>query len=371
MTNSTEEEKKEIEQQPKAPKQPLKQQKPSRGDNKISLLSGAAFIVAIVALCMGVYSHQSNKNLQRHLIDENKVLMAQVGELEQTQSNVQDLIDAKANKMQQDQSNLKNKFDNLNKQLQTAMSQKLYQNQDWLLLKARYYLELAQINAHWSDNYTATVALLLQADNLLHQLHSPKVFEIRQLIAKEVAQLKAMPTIDLVGILSQLDAAQQNISNLAIQASFDEEQAINSLEQPSSENSSSWRARFKDNVKLLEKLVIVRRTDENIKPLMSPLFESILKESTRLNLQEAQWAVLNNNAEVYQLALKQASTNIKRIFNEKTPNTTALLNQLNQLQQIKIGQKQPTIGLALPLLNQMIENNELQIQQNNNEKGEH
>ena len=49
---------------------------------------------------------------------------------------------------------------------------------------------------------------------------------------------------------------------------------------------------------------------------MSPLYESILKESIRLNLQEAQWAILNNNPAVYQLALKQAITNLKRTFNE-------------------------------------------------------
>jgi uroporphyrin-3 C-methyltransferase len=372
MANSNEEEKKQTKQnQASAPESPLKQQGNSTTHNKISLLSGTAFIIAIIALAMTVYSNQTNKNVQQQLIDENKTLKTQVGELEQNQSGVQDLIDEKANKMQQSQINLQSRFDGLNKELQTAMSQRLYQNQDWILLKARYYLELAQINAHWSDNYDTTIALLLQADTLLNQLNTPKVFDIRQVIAKEIAQLKALPALDLAGLLSQIDAAQLSVSNLTIQSTIDEEKATNPSELPQSSNPSSWRTRFKDNVKLLEKLVVVRRTDENIQPLMSPLFESIIRESIRLNLQEAQWAVLNNNSAVYQLALKQASTNIKRIFNEKEPNTAALLNQLSELQQIKLSQEKPETGLALPLLNQMIEHNELQNNQINSEKGEH
>lgn len=372
MANSIEEEKNETQQnQNNTPESPLMQQEPSSCHNKISLLSGVAFIAAVIALIMAGYAIQTNRHLQNHLIDENKILMAQAGELEQNQSTVQAAIDSNTKKVNKIQTTLQGKYDRLNKELQTAMSQRLYQNQDWILLKARYYLELAQINAHWSDNYEATIALLLQADNLLNQLNAPRIFEIRQVIAKETAQLKALPALDLAGILSQLDAAQLSVSKLVTQSIFDEKTTSPS-ELSQSSNTSGWRSRFTDSVKLLEKLVIVRRTDENIKPLMSPLFESILKESIRLNLQEAQWAVLNNNSAIYQLALKQACSNIKRIFNEKEPHTAALLSQLSELQLIKLSQEKPVTGLALPLVNQMIDNKELQnVQINNNDKGGH
>lgn len=370
MANSIEEEKNETKQNhANTPESPLMQQEPSTCHKKISLLSGIAFIAAGIALIIAGYGIQTNMHLQKHLIDENKILMAQVGELEQNQSTVQAAIDTYTKKVNRIQTNLQGKFDSLNKELQTAMSQRLYQNQDWVLLKARYYLELAQINAHWSDNYEATIALLQQADNLLNQLNAPRIFEIRQVIAKEIAQLKALPALDLAGILSQLDAAQLSVSKLVLQSTLDEK-ATSSSELPQSSDTAGWRSRFTDSVKLLEKLVIVRRTDENIKPLMSPLFESILKESIRLNLQEAQWAVLNNNSVIYQLALKQASSNIKRVFNEKESHTAALLSQLSKLQLFKLSQEKPATGFALPLVNQMIDSNELQNDQiNNSDKG--
>ena len=89
---------------------------------------------------------------------------------------------------------------------------------------------------------------------------------------------------------------------------------------------------------LLEKMVIIRRDDENISPLISPLYESILKENIRLNLQEAQWAILNNNPAVYQLTLKQAIINLKKSFNKTSQDISSLLKQLQDLQQIKITQ---------------------------------
>jgi uroporphyrin-3 C-methyltransferase len=105
----------------------------------------------------------------------------------------------------------------------------------------------------------------------------------------------------------------------------------------------------------LNKLVVVRRDNEDIKPLSSPLFASILKESIRLNLQEAQWAILNNNSMAYQFALTQAVLTLKKGFNEHLSNKTALLNQLRELQKINLPQESPSVGEALPLINQLIE----------------
>ena len=175
----------------------------------------------------------------------------------------------------------------------------------------------------------------------------------------EITQLKAIPSVDIAGLLSQLDAAQISVSNLTIQPISDENKSAAETKVQKTAISSAWHNRLQESVNLLKKLVVIRRDDEQIKPLMSPLFVSILRESIRLNLQEAQWAILNNDAIVYQLALKQASLNIKRTFDETSQNTQALLKQLNDLQQITIIQEKPSVELALPLLNQLIDHKEL------------
>ncbi|ANN96765.1 TPA: uroporphyrinogen-III C-methyltransferase [Legionella pneumophila] len=373
MADSNEEQKKTIQPQQSSKVEPdINQQMkaPFFVSKYLSLIISLTSLLAFLAIIISIYSIQLDKQFQNHQLVENKKLTDELGRIKAEQNTVQKLLDNNANHLQQIQSDLTSKMDSLNKELQTAMKQKLYQNNDWLLLKARYYLELAQINVHWSDNFNTSVALLQQADALLKGMNIPKIFTIRQTIAKEIAQLKSISVVDITGILSQLDAAQAAINNLSIQSVVDQQEVLNHITKSEESGKTGWRNRLQDSVNFLEKLVVIRRHNENIQPLISPLYESAIKENIRLNLQEAQWAILNNNPAVYQFALNQAIANLKRVFNESSQNTDALIKQLSTLQNVKLTQEKPVVGQAIPLINQMIDNKELLVDQANSKKGE-
>lgn len=373
MADSNEEQKKTIQPQQSSKVEPdINQQMkaPFFVSKYLSLIISLTSLLAFLAIIISIYSIQLDKQFQNHQLVENKKLTDELGRIKAEQNTVQKLLDNNANHLQQIQSDLTSKMDSLNKELQTAMKQKLYQNNDWLLLKARYYLELAQINVHWSDNFNTSVALLQQADALLKGMNIPKIFTIRQIIAKEIAQLKSISVVDITGILSQLDAAQAAINNLSIQSVVDQQEVLNHITKSEESGKTGWRNRLQDSVNFLEKLVVIRRHNENIQPLISPLYESAIKENIRLNLQEAQWAILNNNPAVYQFALNQAIANLKRVFNESSQNTDALIKQLSTLQNVKLTQEKPVVGQAIPLINQMIDNKELLVDQANSKKGE-
>ncbi|HAU1354623.1 TPA: uroporphyrinogen-III C-methyltransferase [Legionella pneumophila] len=373
MANSNEEQKKTIQpQQPSKVEPDINQQMKASffGSKYLSLIISLTSLLAFLAIIVSIYSIQLEKQFQNHQLVENKNLTDELERIKVEQNTVQKLLDNNANHLQQIQSDLTSKMDSLNKELQTAMKQKLYQNNDWLLLKARYYLELAQINVHWSDNFNTSVALLQQADALLKGMNIPKIFTIRQTIAKEIAQLKSISVVDITGILSQLDAAQAAINNLSIQSVVDQQEVLNHITKSEESGKTGWRNRLQDSVNFLEKLVVIRRHNENIQPLISPLYESAIKENIRLNLQEAQWAILNNNPAVYQFALNQAIVNLKRVFNESSQNTDVLIKQLSTLQNVKLTQEKPVVGQAIPLINQMIDNKELLVDQANSKKGE-
>ncbi|MFI4918263.1 MAG: uroporphyrinogen-III C-methyltransferase [Legionellales bacterium] len=355
---------------PLEPSPIIKPQKTS-GPKNNALLIGFTLILAIAALATALYTCEQSQQLQKKLRQDNANLLAQVDQLKHEQNNRLQEIDTKTNNSQQSQQALQDKIDHLDQQMSSSLGQRFFQTQDWLLLKVRYCLELAQINTHWSNDFDTSAALMQQADTLLKQLNGPQIFAIRQALAEEISQLKAIPNIDVAGVLSQLDAAQNSISNLPIHATLDDRASKAKEVLPKAANPSSWRSRLQDNVHLLEQFVVIRRNDEPIQPLMSPFFESILRESIQLNLQQAQWAVLNNNASVFQSALKQAITNLKRTFNEEAQSTVAVIKQLTELQKTQLTQEKPVIELALPLLNQFIDHREVQLNQiNNSEKGE-
>lgn len=312
-----------------------------------------SLIAALLATGIAVYSLQNNQQIQDSLLEDNKKLSQQIQQLKSEQSQSQAQIDAREENLKQLQANIHSKITHMNQEVQSSLNQLYYKNEDWLLLKARYYIELAQINAHWSNDYNSAIALLEQADSILNQMSDTKIFDIRQALASEIAQLKAIPTLDTVGILSQLDAAQTSINSLSNPSARAE---INK-ENPSinSEPQTGWRAHLQSSLNLLGKMVVVRRNEEQIKPLMSLEYEALIKENIRLNLQEAQWAVLNKNPKVYNLVLEQAITNIKHAFGNNNSNTEALINQIKKLQQVSFSQEQPQIGQALPLINQVLQ----------------
>lgn len=237
----------------------------------------------------------------------------------------------------------------------TAQLERGYQNNDWLLLKARYYLELSTINAKWSNDAPTTVALLHEADALLAILHDPRTTPIRQAIAEERAEWQALTPIDITGLLSQLNASMQTMDRLTLKT-------IPSFSPPSPPSSEStqktattWRDQLQASLHQLEHLVVIQHHDEAIQPLITPAYESMIRENIRLNLQEAQWAVIQHNEAVYQLALNQALESMKRVFDIKNPMTQSLMRQLTVMQDIQLHQAKPAIGKSLLLLNQWIE----------------
>lgn len=307
-----------------------------------STLTFCIAFIALIALLISLY----DLFLHHQLVHSNK---NQAQAIRQQQITEKERITSQMSETKQSFVNLQKEIDTLRAQFQALTQQNHYPEKEWTLLTARYYLELALINTHWTRHYQASVALLQQADALLAQTNSPEIYAIRQAIAHEISILNATPTVDVVGLLSQLDAIQSGLSSPTFAINTDEPATSNE-----STVNSSWREKWQNNLQLLKQLIIIHHDDEATKPLLTPMVVSTFKESIRLNLQEAQWALLNENPEVYQLALKQAVFSLKRIFNTNSMPAAGLLIQLKALQQIQIKQKKPEAGLALPLLNQLI-----------------
>lgn len=320
---------------------------------RIPLLSSA---LALLALLVAFYAIYAAKQSQERNQQQTQTINRTIEEIKQQQSDTQNNLNTVKTTTHQSQTNMQNQMQAMHENLESALQQRLFQTQDWLLLKARYYLELAQINAHWSDDQGATISLLQQADALLRNIPDQQLFNIRQAIAQEIVQLQSLPKIDVAGLLSQLDAAENAIDNLPIKQPLDNSQ----LNQASNKENPGWRQKFKESIYVLEKLVVVRRNDEDIQPLLSPLHQTLLRDSIRFNLQEAQWALLHNNSKIYQLALSQALKNIKRAFNENALATQTLIKQLQSLQQEKLETVRPTIDQSLILLNQLIASKQTQ-----------
>lgn len=240
---------------------------------------------------------------------------------------------------------------------QASRAEHDYQTEDWHLQKARYLLELAEINLHWSKDPQATVSLLHQADAILATIQDHNLFPIREAIAKEITSVNASPKKDLTGALARLTALENNITDLPLKSALLSLKDATAHQTPQN-TTSSWQKHFSDTLMFLEKLVVVQRHDEDILPIPSKFYESMLREAIRLNLEEAQWALLQNNEAIYQFSLTQALKNLLRCFKPSDAKTNAFRKEIQSLQAIPLFNCNKPISLqSLPLLNQLIATN--------------
>lgn len=283
-----------------------------------------------------------------HLTKEADQLVSETQQLAQHQAILKTENKLALTSMEHD---LNQRLTTINKTLESALQERWYQANDWILLKARYYLELASINAHWSNDLPTTSSLLKEADTLLATIQGERLSNVRQALAKEQTELLQITPIDITGILSQLDAIQHVINTLTPQKPLT---AIAANSTPSTDNSTphSWREHLKASLKKLDTLIIIRHQDDTLTPLLTPAYAAMLGENIRLSLQEAQWAVLQQNQGVYQLSLTQAIENINRVFDKSQ--TAAITTQLTTLQNIQLTQPKPVLGQSLQLLNDLI-----------------
>lgn len=322
-------------------------EKPAR--NYLAILS---LIVAVIAIATALYTIQLNQQLHQNFNEQKNQMVLRLDELGQQQNTIESSVSSTGQNLKDTEKEIQDRLKGLHKQFQLTIQQREYDNQDWMLLKARYYLELAQINAHWSDSNNTTIALLKQADMILANISTQDVFKIRQAIAKEIALLNASSQLDTAGLLSQLDAMNQTISKLPL-ATLPASKASTAAIKKT--NTKAWKERLQDSVSVLEKLVVIRHHDEDIKPLLSPVYVAVVRENIRLNLQQAQWAVLKRNNEIYQMAINEAIMNVQRNFDPNASASKDVLIQLTHLKTLNLHQPRPKLALSLPLLNQLID----------------
>ena len=104
----------------------------------------------------------------------------------------------------------------------------------------------------------------------------------------------------------------------------------------------------------LMQVVVVRRMDEPVKPLLSPDQSAYARLNLQLMLEEAEMAVLRGNQPLYERALTKARTTIDDWYNASNPRVTALSDTLAELAGKNVDPELPDISQSLDLLKERL-----------------
>ncbi len=211
--------------------------------------------------------------------------------------------------------------------------------------EVEYVLRLAQLNLHFQKNQTTALALLHHADDQLKNLNDPGSTAFREALSKTISQLEALPAVDTTGILSQLTAINSEITTLPILSiTLPKADQSSVTENTDGNKRALWQAVWESMLDQIKHFVTIRRLDQPIKPLLAEADQTLLTRTIQYLLQQAEWAVTQKDAAVYQQSLLEAQGMIKAHYNLTASSTDSVLMQLKKLQEQTISTELPDIS---------------------------
>lgn len=229
---------------------------------------------------------------------------------------------------------------------------------DWLLSEAEYLLRIANQRLQIEQDYKGALAVLQAADQVLAETDDVGVYPVREQLAREIMALKSIAGVDRTGLYLQLEAAIETVQSLSDSALAGNDPApapTATGEDGGGQSQGAVARAWQETRETLASMIVVRRLDEPVKPLLSPEQSAYARLNIQLMLEEAELGLLERNQIVYQQALGKALDAIKRWYDNSDPRVEALLGTLSELRQKSIDPELPDISKSLELLKARLE----------------
>ncbi|MFO8025078.1 uroporphyrinogen-III C-methyltransferase [Thiohalophilus sp.] len=233
---------------------------------------------------------------------------------------------------------------NLDDALQTLIKSRSHLRNDWLLTEAEYLLKLANHRLLLERDVATAIVALQSADARLREVADPGLLKIRQRIAADINDLRAVNQPDLAGLSFNLSSLAEDISRLPLATPDPQTRQQLDAAASQSDKVDTWRelptALWQD----LKSLVVIRQHDEPIQPLLAPEQRFFLTQNLQLQLEQARLALLNGQTRVYRERLQQARQWVETYFDTEQAPTRQTLEQLKQLSEREIHPELPDIS---------------------------
>lgn len=215
--------------------------------------------------------------------------------------------------------------------------------EQWQLAEAEHLLRMAMLRLSAMQDVNSAVSLVEEADLILRRQDDPGAYAARQKLLEGLEALRSLPELDRTGLFLQLGALGGQANQLsALAPEFQLGQV-----QPESQAESRWR-QWLDELTRYVRIDFDAGTD--VKPLLAGQSLAQVRLALSLAIEQAQWAVLNGNTEVYRQSLAQAVRLIEDHFNEDNGQSRGLRDRIEALSGRQVSVTLPDLAPALQTL---------------------
>lgn len=244
-------------------------------------------------------------------------------------------------------------FEVATEQLRTELRAELNEGlgtsgEDWLLAEVEYLIRLANQRVLMERDVSGALSLLSSADEIVEQTSGIAAYELRESLAYDIANLKAVSDLDTDGIFLSLSAMVSQVPELRRKQPELSPPTQIQVENGEAQNYYQQFLSLVNNIfgRVLNS-VDYRRDGVAITPLLPPKEEYYLRQNLILKFEMAQLALLRNDQPVYHTSLSEAKLWIVKHFVETDPRTVALIIALDQLVEVEVDRSLPNISGSL------------------------
>ncbi|MCX7097618.1 MAG: uroporphyrinogen-III C-methyltransferase [Methylococcales bacterium] len=264
--------------------------------------------------------------------------------------------DSHYTKMLADYSQLHNeKLEGTRKQLSEAIGQVQRQlgktRGDWLIADAEYLLSVANERLHLIGDVNTTREALEAADQRLRESGDAGVFKVREAIANEIADIKSVVVVDVVGTYAAIQSLQNNVDDLVLLLPFTGKALVPPAETPEPvvQDSTDEEGVIDSALDQLEGIVTIRHTEHEVKEILTPEEAQFILSQLGVKLEMVKIALVQHNETLFQSSLADAKKWAEENFTQNTA-FSKFIAEIDKLNALKIHSQFPDISGSLKML---------------------
>ena len=310
--------------------------KPHNDKQKISKLAVLALIISLIVACGVGYEFYQKLNAGKaqnvavnELKEENALLSQELQALKSAQSNLQQAL---FNSEQKVAAALNESAESNQQQLKAALQQAQQQGASLNPQEVTSLQRMAEFKLWAEKDYQGASAVLKRLDALLSE--HPGTVAVRQAITQDIQTLDSLKPIPTEAIYLKLNSVLSNIDNLAFNAVNIPQEATEIEKNALSEDVSDWQQNLSNSWnKLVDSFITIRQHEGvAIEPLLTDQERHLINQRIKLNVTQAQDALMSKQASIYFSAIREAKRLVNEYFKQDDEATKVVINALTSLE---------------------------------------
>lgn len=252
-------------------------------------------------------------------------------------------------------SNLENQQATLQNQQSTLQNSQttsaVVTGNDWKVFEAEYLIGMANLKLTLEADVQSAVVLMESADAALLASGSESVFGVRQSLANELAQLRAVEGVDYQSLYLRVENLGSQLESLEMINSMRQNFEGRDIAAPSTQINGAENAGWLDSsLTFLGSVFVWRKLEDPAAAMMTPGQENRLQQNLGLMFEQAQLALLRRDDGLFKQSLTRSAQWIGDYTVTDTSSGQDLIAELNELVSVDIDPTLPSVVESLELV---------------------